>query len=186
MRRFVIFGGLGLGVLALANCDALRPMHALAPKAFGLTCGADNICIDDLSRLPEARALTQDALAFVNTNLGKIETPPRVLFCSTQSCFANFGDTRVAALYLWGFDTLMVNHIGWEDHILRHELIHHWQSENIGVLRSARLPGWYIEGMAYVLSEDPRPVIPNAEACGWRAQFAEWIADGNDWRVVPD
>ena len=90
-------------------------------------------------------------------------------------------------MYFWGANDIVVNDKGWQDHIVRHELIHHWQSETFGVLQAGtRLPRWYIEGMAYVLSEDPRPIIPNEKAQAQRLRFQRWIAAGNDWRMAPD
>ena len=39
---------------------------------------------------------------------------------------------------------------------IRHELIHRLQNERLGTLWALLSPEWFIEGMAYSLSEDPR------------------------------
>jgi len=172
------------GVL-LSACVANQTLRALTPDEFGLTCTSDNICIDDTARIGEARKLYKNALRFVSVNVGPIARPPRVLFCSTRDCFAQFGDPTVAAHYVVGFDTVVINDIGWYGFILRHELIHHWQSEQFGPARTSRMPRWYLEGMAYVLSRDQRDPLPTPEIQGWRDQFNAWVAEGNDWRIPP-
>ncbi len=172
------------GVL-LSACGASQTLRALTPEDFGMTCTSDNVCVDDAARIGEARKLNRHALGFVAANVGPIAQPPRVLFCSTRDCFAQFGDPTVAAHYIIGFDTIVVNDIGWYNFIVRHEMIHHWQAEQIGPARSSRMPRWYLEGMAYVLSKDPRDPLPSPEIEGWRDQFNAWIAKGNDWRVPP-
>jgi len=178
---------LALGVLGtLAACALYKPVRVLAPQRFGLICPSSDICVEDLSTLAEARALRSDALAFVASELGPIADPPRLLFCSTQACFVQFGNPEVAAFYMWGLDTVLINGGHREGYILRHEVIHHWQVETFGLAyASSRKARWFIEGMAYSLSEDPRHTIPNVEAQGYRDRFEAWLAQGNDWRQPP-
>jgi hypothetical protein len=47
------------------------------------------------------------------------------------------------------------------------------------------LPRWYIEGMAYSISQDPRKPLPRADIQGWRDLFNAWKEEGNDWRQPP-
>jgi hypothetical protein len=54
-------------------------------------------------------------------------------------------------------------------------LIHHLQMENIGSLHALFFtPTWFIEGMAYSLSEDPRRPLPQPLE-GWRSEFERWL-----------
>ena len=70
--------------------------------------------------------------------------------------------------------------------MVRHEMIHHWQAEQFGAAESAKnLPQWYVEGMAYEFSNDPRGTISSPVAQKHRARFRAWIAAGNNWRVPP-
>jgi hypothetical protein len=170
----------------LATCTLYKPLRILTPEISGLTCVSDTLCLEDPGQRDQAETLSDAALDFVADRLGPIARPPRVHFCSTKYCFARFGNPEVAALYFWGANAILINETGWQPHILRHELIHHWQAEQFGGARAAlRLPRWYIEGMAYVLSEDPRPQIPNAEAQVQREAFLAWRASGNNWRRPP-
>ncbi|MCU7827914.1 MAG: hypothetical protein KZQ85_02500 [Candidatus Thiodiazotropha sp. (ex Myrtea sp. 'scaly one' KF741663)] len=69
---------------------------------------------------------------------------------------------------------IVISPRGWELYYIRHEMIHHRQMEEIGVLAFLRAPEWLIEAMAYSLSEDPRKKLSDR----WqksRSQFDEWI-----------
>ena len=61
----------------------------------------------------------------------------------------------------------------WHPYYVRHELIHQLQHERLGSYRFVRAPKWFIEGMAYAMSDDPRAVL--AEPCQqYRARFEAW------------
>jgi hypothetical protein len=62
----------------------------------------------------------------------------------------------------------------WTDYYVRHELIHHLQGQRLGVLNTLLKPPWFVEGMAYALSGDPR--APLAEPFeGYRRTFSAWM-----------
>ena len=171
-------------LVVLAACDT-RNARVLSPEANGLTCTSATICIEDPARLPEAQALYAEAATFVQTRISPFRTPPRVLFCSTESCFAQFTDPAPRAVNLGTFG-IVIGPRGWLDYTVRHEMIHHVQNERFGVLRASnRLPRWFIEGMAYSLSGDPRRPLPRPELEDWRTRFDTWIAAGNQWTDPP-
>lgn len=173
--------------LSLTACAIHKPARVLAPEAFGLTCPTADICIENPEALSEATRLRNDAVTFVEANIGALVDVPRILFCSTRACFSQFGNPQIAAQIVYGYEVLVINEAGWSDHIVRHELIHHWQTENFGLAETAyRLPRWFIEGMAYSLSEDPRRPIPRPEAEVYRVHFEQWIEQGNDWHHPPE
>jgi hypothetical protein len=185
LKKFALLFGL-LALAVIVGAIALyKPVRIFAPQFFGLTCVSEKLCIDDVGRLEEATELLEDARRFVSDELGSLKAEPKVLFCGTRQCFANFADPAVAAQYYWGARTLLIGDRA-TPYIIRHELIHHWQNENFGGPNEAlRLPMWFLEGMAYSLSNDPREVIPNAEANGQRTRFLEWQRTGGDWRTPP-
>lgn len=185
LKRGLIFCLIAALAFLLAACAIYKPLRVVAPEAFGLNCVADEICVEDPDTIDEAIFLRDEALNFVVENVGQIENAPRFLFCSSEECFARFGNPAVAALYISGLDTLIINDKGWHDYILRHELIHHWQNEQFGTVQSSRLPRWYIEGMAYSLSQDPRDPLPRTDIQSWRKRFEAWVEAGNDWRQPP-
>lgn len=62
----------------------------------------------------------------------------------------------------------------WQGHFVRHELIHVLQAQRLGLARRLLLPTWFVEGMAYALSEDPRhPLAEPWEA--HRTRFNTWF-----------
>lgn len=185
LRKAILLGSITAMALLLGACAFYKPLRVLTPETFGLTCITDVLWVEDISTRAEATRLRDDALRFVAENVGPIDQPPRLLFCSSEDSFARFGNPAVSALYFWGLNTLLINEKGWQDYILRHELIHHWQNEQFGAVQGSRLPRWYIEGMAYSVSQDPRDPLPRTDIQAWRAQFNAWVQDGNDWRQPP-
>jgi len=174
---------IALLTLPLAAWAFIKPVRVLAPELVGLTCQG-RVCVDDLSRLAEASALFQGAVQFVQVNVGELETLPRAVFCSTQACSESFGFASVNA-YNVGTFGIVVSHRGWRPYLVRHELIHHLQSEHLGSLRTRLFkPTWFREGMAYSLSQDPRRPLPQPLQ-GYRSAFETWfkqIGKSQLWR----
>ncbi len=146
---------------------------------FGVSCPTASICIDDLSKLKQAEELRNEAIDFVNRNVGIVSKPPRFIFCHTLQCSDAFGQYHAAAYHVGTFG-IVIRIKGWEQHFVRHELIHHLQSERLGSLNVfLNKPTWFVEGMAYSMSGDPRRPIPNKVLESYRWDFESWY-DGSD------
>lgn len=185
-RTAILLAGWILLIGVLASCAMFKPIRVMSPEAFGLTCPSSTICVENIDTLAQANRLRSDAVAFVEKSLSGFIHAPRVIFCSTQECFQKFGGNPGVSGQNVGTYGAVINVSGWNPYIVRHELIHHWQNENFGTARAfLRLPNWYIEGMAYSLSEDPRRPIPHAASEASRVRFNAWISQGNDWRTPP-
>ena len=165
---------LALVVVPLAAWFIVKPVRVIAPSFVGMHCATDAICIEDPTALEQATALYKESLAFVDQQVGSITGQPRFVFCSTEDCANRFGLGARSAVTVGTFGTV-VGPKAWKDHYVRHELIHHLQGQRFGVLRCLLLPKWLIEGMAYSLSEDPRPTL-NEPWQQYRQQFNEWLA----------
>ena len=165
---------------------AFKPIRVVAPELLGLYCENTGICIDDPSLVAEATILKRDAASFVESHLAHFHRVPRIIFCSSAKCAKSFGFTNQAAFHL-GTSGIVVGPRGWQPHIVRHELIHHVQMENIGSVHALLFtPTWFIEGMAYSLSEDPRHPLP-APLEAWRSKFERWyptIESGALWSAA--
>jgi hypothetical protein len=171
--RLPIFVFAVVAALPAVTWAAFKPIRVLAPQLTGIQCLDNNICIDDVRRLPEAVALRDEAIGFVTARLDRIGHVPRFVFCSASECAKSFGFTNQAAYHVGTFG-IVVGPRGWQPHIARHELIHHVQMERIGSLHALLFtPTWFIEGMAYSLSNDPRRPLPEP-LDGWRTQFESW------------
>lgn len=179
-----MFAALFVG-LTLTGCAVSQIGRLAVPQASGLTCFPNGVCVEDPARIDEATALRDDAVSFVQARMGPMRAAPRLLFCTTRACSGKFGNPDVGALYFWGTNRIVISDTGWVKFIVRHEMIHHWQTENFGAAKSAAMPRWYIEGMAYVMSEDLRKTVSNAAADEQRARFQAWLDAGNNWRVPP-
>lgn len=150
-----------------------KPVRVLEPQwVAGISCVTDTICLQDASRFAQAKSLYASALDFVDTSIGKIKEPPRVIFCSTEACFHAFGFHRSTAQTISVFG-IIVSPRGWNQTYLRHEMIHHLQAERMGIYRQWRSPVWFKEGMAYSLSQDPRTDL-GKPLQGYRSKFEAW------------
>jgi hypothetical protein len=173
-RRRVGLVLLGLVVAAGLLVGLVRPARiVLPPRLLGLTC-AGAVCTDRAGRLPEAQALYAAAVAANTRDLGPVVPIRRVVLCTTDTCFHTFSGGRATATTIADLG-IVVSPSGWQDHYLRHELVHHWQARELGLVARYRDPRWLIEGMAYALSDDPRPTLvePNQT---YRTRFVRWYA----------
>ncbi|MEM7242584.1 MAG: hypothetical protein AAF429_10400 [Pseudomonadota bacterium] len=175
--RFLLRMALLLGCLALVYFAATyKPLRVVVPNLAPVECITDQICIDDPNRAAEATRLYREALAFVNTEVGEIENPPRAYFCAGKVCSDYFGLGKVAA-YAASTRGIVIKPNGWKDYIVRHELIHHLQAERLGSVGLFLRPEWFREGMAYSLSRDPRRPLPAQFGLETlRANFEAWYA----------
>jgi hypothetical protein len=152
---------------------AFKPVRILAPELVsGITCKIETICIDDVSRYQEALKLYNEAIEFVAKNIGQLKKNPRIIFCSTKSCFKSFGFNNASAQTI-GKSGIVISPKAWKNYYLRHEIIHHLQAEKMGVISQWRSPDWFTEGMAYYLSEDPRITL-HAPYQEYRGKFSKW------------
>ena len=158
--------------LPLAAWAFVKPVRVIAPQLEGVECEG-RVCVDDPAKRAEATMLYRDAVRFVQTSVGAIQTEPRAIFCSTRACAERFGMGRRNA-YTVGTAALVIGDRGWYPFFVRHELIHHLQNERLGSIRNTFFePVWFREGMAYSLSRDPRrPLVEPLE--GYRSRFEAW------------
>lgn len=170
LKRILIFAVLSLPLTAWA---IFKPVRILAPELAGVSCINQSICIDDPSRIAEASTLYENSIRFVGATVGGITNKPRVIFCATETCFQSFGFSRSSANAVGTFG-IVISPRAWEPYYMRHEMIHYLQKERLGNVKSRLVtPNWFIEGMAYSLSEDPRPILPEPWQ-QYRSQFDTW------------
>ena len=150
-----------------------KPMRVLAPELVsGISCITQFICLNDESRFSDAKKIYDEAIEFVTNSIGQINEKPRIIFCSTESCFKSFGFNKSTANAV-GTSGIVISPRGWNPYYIRHEIIHHLQSERMGVISQWRSPKWFTEGMAYSLSKDPRKELKKPFQ-GYRNKFSIW------------
>ncbi|MBK8233723.1 MAG: hypothetical protein IPK72_24890 [Candidatus Eisenbacteria bacterium] len=171
-RRFLLIG------ILLVSCPLLiwgvvKPARLLAPTLSGVTQVADGVYVDDLSRAEEATLLHAEAVAFVQENVCKFKHPPIVVLCATNKSSVEFGLKKQAGHCWYGLG-IVIAPMGWQPYYVRHEMIHHLQIEQLGILKVKTLPQWFVEGMAYSMSDDPRPALSEPWQ-SYRTTFDKWL-----------
>lgn len=175
MKRIVL-SLLFIILLPVAAWAVYKPVRVLEPGwVTGISCVDETLCLEDLSMRARAAALYAGAEQHVAAQVGQFHGPPRVTFCSTQACYQRFGFDRSSASTLGGFG-IVVGPRGWAPHLLRHEMIHYRQAEELGAFAAWTSPEWLIEGMAYSLSDDPRKALAPALQRD-REQFDAWLGE---------
>lgn len=160
-----------------------KPVRVFAPQwVDGISCPSAEICIDDVSRYQEASKLYESSLRFVATTIGPFKDKPRVIFCTTEACFQAFGFKKASAQSV-GRVGIVISPRGWTPYYVRHEMIHYRQAEQLGAITQWLSPKWFIEGMAYSLSEDPRQQLSEPWQ-QYRTEFDTWyqtVGKGRLW-----
>lgn len=172
-RSTLVAAAIAAHLMPVAAWAMIKPLRVIAPELVGLTCTPDRICIDDPSRIEEARELLAEAESRVGADLGALRKRPTAVFCATAECAAKFGLGRSVAFSV-GTIGIILSDKAWHPHFVRHELIHQKQNEEFGVIDAWLFkPSWLIEGMAYSRSHDPRRPLPEPLQ-SWRAKYEEW------------
>ncbi len=163
---FASLAGAALGVLALlAFFPALR--GGLCPACYGLERAAPGLWVQAAMPAPE-RAALRAGLAAARRKVGVFYGPARahlrVLACADSACDRRLGG-RGAAAVTYSLGPLAVVRLaprGLNETILAHEITHTETHARLGVWGqvSGRMPAWFDEGLAVIVSEDPRYLGP--------------------------
>lgn len=172
-----------LVVVPAAAWAIVKPVRVVAPALVGISCPTTWVCVDDLSNLTAAEHLYSESLTFVSDHVSPLAGKPKVIFCSSEACASSFGLGARSAVTVGTLGTV-IGPRAWKPYYVRHELIHQLQGQQLGVVSLLFKPSWFVEGMAYSLSQDPRQ--PLAEPFeGYRLRFTAWYRaaeKGNFWR----
>ena len=169
-KRPIILFALAAGVLLLAFAYT-KPQLAVQAVA-DVSCVDQIVCTDDQTRIEEATKLYNDSLLFLASSISRLKKKPLVVFCSSESCYQSFGSTKATARSVGGF-CIVIGPSGWKPYYVRHEMIHRLQWQQLGVVKMFQEPEWFIEGMAYALSEDPRVKLLEPFQ-SFRSKFLQW------------
>ncbi|MEQ1345658.1 hypothetical protein [Acinetobacter seifertii] len=167
-----LYGFVALAVLMLATLIWFKPIRVVFAHHLSLLHCEDHICVDDAKTEPLAKTLYNRSLQETQDKVGVFHQQPTMVFCSTLECANTFGMGKAAAKAVGNLG-LLVAPRGWKDFYITHELIHHRQAEEWGNIAMLTKPKWLVEGMAYSLSDDPRPTLSEPFQ-QWRAQFKLW------------
>jgi hypothetical protein len=157
-----------------------KPARVIIPEVIGFNRVDKGLYIDDMKRMEEARLLRNQALEEMNNEFGQFKNEPKMLFCSLQQIFEKLGFKKSASRSV-GTYGIVIGPRAWAKYYIKHELIHYWQAENLGMIKMNYYPQWLIEGMAYSLSDDPRTTLDEPWET-YREEFNNWYKqiDKND------
>jgi hypothetical protein len=173
-----LFIGVAVFIIFLA-----KPLRVTIPAALGLYCH-ETLCVEHPADYPHAQIVYEQALLDVNTTVKKINESPRFIFCKSDACYKKFGGGAERAISYPYLGTILSGN-SWQIYIVKHELIHWLQFQELGAIQTMRTPLWFREGMAYSLSGAPLNDVPPSHL-PLMTQYQAWVQGrGNVWSGVP-
>ncbi len=145
-------------LLSLAGCSTLKKSKVLFPASFlGMENIASNIYVDPKMDEAQQKALLEETVQAkkqVAAIWGSVSSSPAIYACSTEACFRSLGGGARAHQ--------VANHIVLSPRALTKELIsHEWSHAELyervgGFFNSREIPSWFDEGVAVIVSHEPR------------------------------
>jgi len=136
------------------------PQHMICPSCHDLEQIAPAVFVERAIGPAKRRRILAN-LEVANRRVarffGPLEAAPRIVVCRTGHCAAQFGGRGAKGVAYGWFAILLVESRIFSV-IAAHELVHtelHWRSGALGWLRG-HVPAWFDEGLATVISKDPR------------------------------
>lgn len=137
---------------------SIKPVRLLAPQAYGMYCRM-NICVESQELFEEAERLFRKAKDDLAVTGIVILRDPRIVYCKTNKCYKSFGGGRERAIS-FPYLGVIISEASWQGYITKHELIHWYQFQELGSIKTMLVPDWFREGMAYHYSGAPNSDIP--------------------------
>ncbi len=172
-RRLIVGLAIGPSILAgaaLATAMAIYPAAAAAvcPNCYGFERVAPHLFIErDADRALRANAenMVSQGRARVAAFYGGLSGSPRVLICTSEDCYRRVHGGRSKGMAFLRF-ALVLSPRGTTPVIAAHELSHIELHRRVGVVRILRqaVPQWFDEGVAVVVSDNPRYLAPLSAA----------------------
>ena len=152
-------------VLLTAGLHVAYPAVAAAscPRCYGFDKVADNVYVEQGMSV-ELRATVQTTVDAARDRVrhfyGSLTGNPSVLVCATEPCYYRFGGKSRGLAVL--DQALFLSPRGSSLVIAAHELSHIELHHRLGLLKtvSKSIPQWFDEGVAVVVSDDPRYLGP--------------------------
>ncbi len=175
-------------VILLSGCGRVRTARLFAPTWFGFIEISEGVFVDESmpsSQRANLLETIQAAKGRVSSFFGRLKGKPDIFACSTEACFvSNGGITAEGNAY--GSSMVLLSPRGLDVVTLSHELTHIELSSRVGDFQAWRaIPPWFDEGLAVLVSQDPRYVVEmwlRATENGRRAPRLMSLGDAVPWR----
>ncbi|UQU62375.1 hypothetical protein COUCH_25480 [Couchioplanes caeruleus] len=182
-RRWIVVAAVValLGAGAGAVSYAVPGLAATAcPGCYGLHDLGDHVYADTAD--PRLRDVVAAADRRIAAFYGERRSDPRVLICTTDDCYRRIGGggEKGRALRDW---SLMLSPAGANETIATHELSHNEFHERLGPARS-KVPQWFDEGLAVLVSDDGRYLGPGPDRCTLPYEQALPVTTADWWSAA--
>ena len=184
MRIVALFATVGAVATAVLHFACPAAAAAGCPTCYGFTDLGDGVYVDGkmpADRQAEAKITVEAARDRVRAFYGDLQSNPRVLICATDACYRPLGGSSRGITLL--DRALILSPRGTDAVIAAHELAHAELHRRIGLTATLgrSVPQWFDEGLAVVVSDDPRYLTSGPDRCraepggGLPASRAAWI-----------
>lgn len=112
----------------------------------------------DVSHRRDALQAIQYARDKVQQHFGAVQSSPAWIVCVTEACYASAAGNGYRAT-TWGNFLIVISPTALNGHFFAHELSHAELGTRLTRGAQARIPAWFDEGLAVLVSNDPRYVF---------------------------
>lgn len=175
----LVMGAIALPAAGAAACPVCYGFEQFQPKIFVEP-------VLPQSERARVAAIVQSARERVRTFYGSSESDPSIFVYATDTCYDRFGGGKSRGFAYYDL-ALVLSPRGIDPVIAAHELSHIEVHRRVGFLNFVNnaVPAWFNEGLAAVVSDDPRylAALGAADRCLVAPQLDERLpTQMHDWR----
>ena len=165
--RWLATAALGVVLSAVLVLVIAYPSVAATtcPRCFGLVALGDGLYVERGRSDAERQQLVElytEANQRIAGFYGDRRSAPSVLACFTTDCYTRIGGGRERGVAVLN-RAVMLSPRGIDPVIAAHELSHVEFHERLGA-QQGQVPQWFDEGLAVLVSDDPRYLLPGTAA----------------------
>lgn len=143
-------------IVSSSGCSTVAWAKLIFPEAFGLEKIHSNIYVELNAKKEDKQKIIQalsDAQVLLKTVYGSVESIPAINVCITEECYESFGGMGSKAKIYGKY--VLLSPRGIDRHYIAHEWSHLEIRQRLGLLAWYRLPQWFDEGLAVLVSDSP-------------------------------
>ena len=169
-HRFAAIGLIGFLIAGTSIVFPVQPTLAalVCPRCFGFEQLSRRVFVDatmpGLLRAQLASAMREGETKVADF-YGELRATPEVLACANDSCWRGLGGSGAQGISYASVGFRLAP-LGINPTIVAHELSHIELHERLGLVKFmvGAIPAWFDEGLAVIVSEDPRYLLASTES----------------------